>query len=132
VNVEEDVTHEVEGGCRVVRAAGPFPRATSIDWARVGAIAVSSSNASVRANQPSPSARYGLRTPGAWSTSKRGGELAVAVADQESEPWGAVVEVHELVTGLLGDPGFSGVGGDPGDVYAATVALNHHEDVEAA
>ncbi len=42
VNVEEDVTHEVEGGCRVLPCSGAFPRATSIDWARVGAIAASS------------------------------------------------------------------------------------------
>lgn len=42
VNVEEDVTHEVEGGCRVLPCSGAFPRATSIDWARVGAVAASS------------------------------------------------------------------------------------------
>jgi hypothetical protein len=33
---------------------------------------------------------------------------------------------------LLGDPGSGGVGGDRGDVYAAAVVLDHHEDVEAA
>ncbi len=42
VNVEEDVTHEVEGVVGSCRAAGAFPRATSIDWARVGAVAASS------------------------------------------------------------------------------------------
>ena len=31
-------------------------------------------------------------------------ELAVAVADQESEPDGAFAEVYEQVTGLLGGP----------------------------
>ena len=33
-----------------------------------------------------------------------GGELAVSVADQEPEPVGAVVEIHQQVAGLLGDP----------------------------
>ena len=61
-----------------------------------------------------------------------GGELAVPVADQEPEPVGAVAEVHQQVAGLLGDPGPGGVGGDPGDVHAAAVVLDHDEDVEAA
>ena len=63
---------------------------------------------------------------------RRRGELAVAVADQEPKPGGVVVEVHEQVAGLLGDPGTGGVGGDPGDVHAATVVFDHDEDVEAA
>ena len=63
---------------------------------------------------------------------ERGGELAVPVADQEPEPVGAVAEVHEQVAGLLGDPGPGGVGGDPGEVHAAAVVLDHDEDVEAA
>jgi hypothetical protein len=61
-----------------------------------------------------------------------GGELAVAIADQEPEPADAVVEVHEQVTGLLGDPGPGGVGSDPGEVHAPAVVLDHDEDVEAA
>ena len=61
-----------------------------------------------------------------------GGELAVPVADQESEPVGAIAEVHEQVAGLLGNPGPGRVGGDPGGVHAATAVLDHHEDVEAA
>ena len=63
---------------------------------------------------------------------ERGGELAVPVADQEPELVGAVAEVHEQVAGLLGDPGLGGVGGDPGEVHAATAVLDHDEDVEAA
>jgi hypothetical protein len=43
-----------------------------------------------------------------------------------------IAEVHQEVAGLLGDPGAGGVGGDPGDVHAATVVLDHEEDVEAA
>jgi hypothetical protein len=61
-----------------------------------------------------------------------GGELAISVADQEPEPLGAVAEVHEQVAGLLGDPRSGGVGGDPGEVHAATAVLDHDEDIEAA
>ena len=53
------------------------------------------------------------------------------VADQEPEPIGAVVEVHQQVAGLLGDPGPGGVGGDPGEVHAAPVMLDHQQDVQA-
>jgi hypothetical protein len=49
-----------------------------------------------------------------------GGELAVPVADQEPELIGSVAKVDEQVAGLLGDPGAGGVGGDPGEVDAAT------------
>ena len=51
---------------------------------------------------------------------ERGGELAVPVADQEPEPVGSVAEIHEEVAGLLGDPGPGRMGGDPGEVHAAT------------
>ena len=39
---------------------------------------------------------------------------------------------HQQVAGLLSDPGAGGVGGDPGDVYAAAAVLDHDQDVEAA
>ena len=61
-----------------------------------------------------------------------GGELGIPVADQEPELLGAVAEVHEQVAGLLGDPGAGGMGGDPGEVYAAAAVLDHDQDVEAA
>jgi hypothetical protein len=61
-----------------------------------------------------------------------GGELAVSVADQETELGGAVAEVHEQVAGLLGDPGAGGVGGDPGEVYTTAAVLDHDQDAEAA
>ena len=60
VNVEEDVTHEVEGGCRVLPCSGAFPRATSIDWAGVGAIAASSLIAS-RTQRWTSRCRPGIR-----------------------------------------------------------------------
>jgi hypothetical protein len=63
---------------------------------------------------------------GAGEDGVEGGcELAVSVADQESEPVGTVAEVHQQVAGLLGDPGAGGMGGDPGDVHAAAVVLDH-------
>jgi hypothetical protein len=63
---------------------------------------------------------------------KVGSEFAVSVADQESEAVGAVAEIHEQVAGLLGDPDAGGMGGDPGEVHAATAVLDHDKDVEAA
>jgi hypothetical protein len=43
---------------------------------------------------------------------EHGGELAVAVADQESELAGAFTEIHQEVAGLLGGPRTGGVRGD--------------------
>jgi hypothetical protein len=63
---------------------------------------------------------------------ERGGELAVPVADQESEPVRALAEVHQQVARLLGDPDASRVASDPGEVHAATVVFDDDEDVEAA
>src|SRR3954463_1080820 len=54
-----------------------------------------------------------------------GGELAVSVADQEPKPIGAVAEIHQQVAGLLSDPVPGRVGGDPGEVHAASVVLDH-------
>ena len=41
---------------------------------------------------------------------ERGGELGVAVADEEPKATPGVVEVHEEIAGLLGQPGSGGVG----------------------
>ena len=61
---------------------------------------------------------------------ERGGELGVAIADKEPETAGGVVEVHEQVAGLLGQPGAGRVGGDPEDVHAAGGVLDDEERVE--
>jgi hypothetical protein len=53
-----------------------------------------------------------------------GGELAVAVADQEPDASVGVVEVHEQVAGLLGQPRSGRVGGDAQDVYPAGGVLD--------
>ena len=58
------------------------------------------------------------------------GELGVPVADEEPEAAVGVVEVHEQVAGLLGQPGPGGVGGDAEDVYAAGGVLDDEERVE--
>ena len=58
--------------------------------------------------------------------------VAVPVADQEPESVRALAEVHEKVAGLLGGPGAGGMGGDPGDVHAATPVFDDDQDVETA
>ena len=75
-------------------------------------------------------ARTGLRMmrmSAPAKTASNGGELAVAVADQEPELLGLLAEVHEQVAGLLGDPGAGGMGGDAGEVHAAVAVFDHHE-----
>jgi hypothetical protein len=42
---------------------------------------------------------------------------SVGVADEEPETPSAVLEVHEQVAGLLGQPGSGRVGGDAQDVH---------------
>ena len=73
-----------------------------------------------------------MRMPVPANTVSKTAVNLVSVADQESRLFGAVAEVHEQVAGLLGDPGAGGVGGDPGEVYAAGPVLDRDEDVEAA
>jgi hypothetical protein len=50
-------------------------------------------------------------------------ELGVAVTDEEPKPAAGVVEVHEQVTGLLGQPGAGGMRGDTDDVYGVASAI---------
>ena len=52
---------------------------------------------------------------------ERGGELAGAVADEEPEGGGAVVEVHQQVAGLLGGPRSGRMAGRSEDVHIAAV-----------
>ena len=59
-----------------------------------------------------------------------GGELGVAVADEEQKAAVGVVEVHEQVAGLLGELGAGGVCGDAEDVHAAGGVLDDEEHVE--
>ena len=57
--------------------------------------------------------------------------FAVAIPDQESEQGGALAEIHEKVTGLLGGPRPGGVGRDAQDVHAPGLDLHHEQDVQA-
>jgi hypothetical protein len=59
-----------------------------------------------------------------------GGELAVAVTDEEPEASVGVVEVHEQVAGLLGQPGSRRVRSDAQDVYPAGGVLDDEERVQ--
>jgi hypothetical protein len=60
------------------------------------------------------------------------GELGVTVPDEKPEAAAGVLEVHEQVTGMLGQPGSGGVAGDAEDVYAAGGMLDDKEDIQPA
>jgi hypothetical protein len=62
---------------------------------------------------------------------ERGGELGVAVPDQEPECAGSVVEVDDQVAGLLGGPVAGRMGGDAEDVHSSGEHLYHDQDVDA-
>jgi hypothetical protein len=61
---------------------------------------------------------------------ERGGELAGAVADEEPEGGGAVVEVHQQVAGLLGGPFSTRMARRPQDVDVAVADFQDEEDVD--
>jgi hypothetical protein len=61
---------------------------------------------------------------------ENGGELAVAIPDEEPEPSRAVAEVHQEVAGLLGDPGSGRVCGDAQQVHAASGVLDDEQNIE--
>ena len=61
---------------------------------------------------------------------ERGGELSGAVADEEPEGGGTVVEVHQQVSGLLGGPGPGRVAGHAEDVHVAVADLQGEEHVD--
>jgi hypothetical protein len=63
---------------------------------------------------------------------ERVGVLGIAVPDQELQAAGLFAEVHERVPGLLDRPGGGRVGGDAGQVDAATVVLDDEQHVEPA
>jgi hypothetical protein len=61
-----------------------------------------------------------------------GGELGVAVADEEPEPPMGLVEVDEQVAGLLGEPLPGPVRGDAQDMDAQGGVLDDEERVQGA
>ena len=66
----------------------------------------------------------------ARTASNDGGELAGAVADEEPEGGGAVVEVHQQVAGLLGGPGSGRMAGRAEDVHVAAADFEGEEHVD--
>ena len=63
---------------------------------------------------------------------ERGGELGVAVPEEEPEPPAGGVEVHEQVAGQLGQPSAGRLGGDAQDVHAAARVLDDKERIHPA
>ena len=61
-----------------------------------------------------------------------GGELCVAIADEELDRARALGEVHRQVAGLLGHPVGDWVSRDAGDADEERVMVDEHEDVEPA
>src|ERR671920_1564469 len=59
-----------------------------------------------------------------------GGELAGAVADEEPEGGGAIVEIHHQVPRLLGGPGSGRMARRPQDVDVAVADFEGEEDVD--
>ena len=59
-----------------------------------------------------------------------GGELRVAIAEQEPQLVGSLVEFHEQVTGLLGDPDTGGVRRGAGDVDLAGGQFQEDQHVD--
>jgi hypothetical protein len=63
---------------------------------------------------------------------ERVGVLGISVSDQELQAVGPLTGVHEDVPGLLDRPRGGGMGGDAGQVDAATVVLDAEQHVEPA
>jgi hypothetical protein len=61
-----------------------------------------------------------------------GGERGVAIADEKPEPPPGVVEVHDRVAGLLGQPRAGRLGGDGEQVHATGGVLDDEERIQSA
>ena len=57
------------------------------------------------------------------------GELAIAVADQESEA-ALLIKLAKDIPGLLGDPGAGGVGADTSEVDSSGVQLDEEQHIQ--
>ena len=73
---------------------------------------------------------HGIDTGAGEDSVERGGELASAVADEEPEGGGTLVEVHQQVAGLLGGPGSGRMAGCPEDVHTAVTDFQGEEHVD--
>jgi hypothetical protein len=63
---------------------------------------------------------------------ERSGEPGVPVTDQERETVSVILKVHQQITGLLDHPRARGMGGDPGQVHAASAVLDEEQHIQAA
>jgi hypothetical protein len=63
---------------------------------------------------------------------EHGGELRVAVAQQVPQRVCSLVEVHQQVPRLLGDPRAGGAGGHPDDVDPAGRQLHEEQDLDSS
>ena len=61
-----------------------------------------------------------------------GGELGVAIADEELDRVRLVGELHREVPGLLGDPAGDRVRRDAGDPHETRVVVDEHEQIAPA
>jgi hypothetical protein len=73
----------------------------------------------------------GLDTGAGQGRVERGGELPGPVADQEPEVRGAITQVHQEITDLLGGPQPVWVRGHAEDVHVAGADLDHEQAVQA-
>ena len=73
---------------------------------------------------------YDVDVDGGEDGVEAGGELAVAVADEEPEASVGVVEVDEQVASLLGEPRSGGVSRDAQDVHPTAGVFDDEERVE--
>jgi hypothetical protein len=84
----------------------------------------------IRARGPRRSLYY-LHALGGEDLAGRGGELGVAVPDDEAEGAGPLAEVHDQVAGLLRGPGAVRAGGHAEDVHVPGRDLHEEQDVQA-
>src|SRR3954466_10951637 len=69
--------------------------------------------------------------PAAANTaSNAAANLAVAIADEEPELAGTLVEVHQQVPGSLGHPRPGGMGGDTGQVDPTVLQFDHKRYIQ--
>jgi hypothetical protein len=60
-----------------------------------------------------------------------GGELGVPVADEEPQPVGLLIKVHQQITRRLGNPRAGRMRGDAGQVDPTVIKLDHEQHVQA-
>jgi hypothetical protein len=57
-------------------------------------------------------------------------ELGIAIAPEEPEPVDAIIEVHQQIPSLMGNPRAGGMRGHPGHVHLSSAELDEEQDVD--